>query len=102
MALRAELFPAGMPRVAGIEDPAMLAASMPELDLGYVSFWQANAYPENYVRAEWRAKKTVEGLRDMHLHKNILLVGHAITVNYMVLRCEYFVSYNLLLSLSIK
>lgn len=74
------LFPEGMPR---LQTPEQLKQSLPRVDPSYKTA-TALDFPESYDDARSRCANTARHLADAHPNDNILLVGHGLSVEYLV------------------
>ena len=77
----AGLFPHGPPK---LQQPAALAATLPRVTFKQLSISQLPPWPESYKEAKKRCSRTVLALADRHRGQSILLVGHGLSVEYLV------------------
>ena len=48
------------------------------------SFWKELPFPEEYKQVQTRVRKTIEYYLQQHPEENVLFVGHALSVDYLV------------------
>ena len=77
----AGLFPRGLPTFQSLEH---LKESLPLIDLSYKSFYTLDKFPETYADAKARCAHVARGLAGRHPTENFLMVGHGLSVEYLV------------------
>ena len=77
----AGLFPSGPPK---LQQQAALAQLLPRVTFEPPSLSQLPPWPESYGQAKKRCSRTVLQLASRHRGQNILLVGHGLSVEYLV------------------
>lgn len=77
----AELFPYGQPRMVSLSN---LQQKMPLVSLEECSYWGAVSFPERYSNVNTRVKQTTRAILERHPEESLLLVGHGLSVEYMV------------------
>ena len=78
---RAGLFPDGAPH---LQQPAVLAKLLPRVTFEPAGVCAFPAHPETYGQAKRRCSRTALALAERHRGQNILLVGHGLSVEYLV------------------
>ena len=77
----AGLFPKGQPPMRPLK---ALKAEMQLVSVDECSFWGQLPFPEEYKGVQARVRKTIEHYLQQHPEENVLFVGHALSVEYLV------------------
>ena len=76
-----ELFPYGQPEMLSL---SKLKELMPLVSLEECSYCGRLPFPEQYAGVKQRVLRTTQEILRRHPRDNILLVGHGLSVEYMV------------------
>lgn len=61
-----------------------LKEEMQLISLEKCSFWGQLPFPEKYDGVQTRVRKTIEHYLQQHPEENVLFVGHALSIEYLV------------------
>ena len=62
-----------------------LKAEMQLVSVEECSFWNDLPFPEEYEGVQARVRKTIEHYLQQHPDENVLFVGHALSIDYLVM-----------------
>lgn len=77
----AGLFPYGRPRMQELEE---LQKEMQHVSLEKCSVWDDLSFPEKRKAVEARVRSTCKTILERHRDENILLVGHGLSIHFVV------------------
>ena len=66
------------------QSPEQLKESLSLIDPSYKSFYTLDKFPETYADAKARCAHVARGLAGRHPRDNFLMVGHGLSVEYLV------------------
>lgn len=61
-----------------------LKEEMQRVSIDECSFWKDLPFPEEYKQVQARVRKTIEHYLQQHPEENVLFVGHALSIDYLV------------------